>query len=108
MRLLAFGSRALMDGFALLGIETFADASASEVGRILTSLSRGKEKALVFLQQDLAREDIPILQELRSEGGSILISEVPDILSADQYEAQVDQLIKRVLGSNIEIEAGHG
>lgn len=108
MRMLAFGSRTLMDGFALLGIETFADVDAEEVGRILTSLYRSKEKALVFLQQDLARQDISILVEIREEGGEILISEIPDILSADAYEAPVDHLIHRVLGSNVDMEAGNG
>lgn len=101
MRILAIGNQALMDGFALLGIETYADVSLQELDGLLTGLHRGKQRALVYLQQDLAECDLPILHLLRSEGGNILISVVPDILSADDYHAPVDQLISRVLGQNM-------
>lgn len=107
MRLLAIGNRALMDGFALLGIETHADISIEEIDKILTDLSRKKEKAMIFLQQDLAQAELAVLQQLRNEGGRVLISEIPDILSADEYQASVDQLITRVLGANVGMEAEH-
>lgn len=90
-----------MDGFALLGIETHADISLQELDGLLTDLHRSKQRALVYLQQDLADSDLPILHLLRSEGGNILISVVPDLLSADDYHAPVDQLISRVLGQNV-------
>ena len=101
MRMLAFGSRALMDGFALLGIETYADFSLTQMEQLLLELYRGNERALVYLQQDLAQADILVLTNLRNEGGRVLISEIPDILSADGYQASVDQLIGRVMGKHI-------
>lgn len=107
MRLMAIGNQALMDGFALLGIETHADISIEEIEKILTGLSRKREKAMIFLQQDLAQADLPILQQLRNEGGRVLISEIPDILSANEYQAPVERLITRVLGSNMNMEAEH-
>ena len=90
-----------MDGFALLGIETHADVSMQDLDSLLNDLYRSKQRALVYLQQDLADCDLPILHLLRSEGGNILISVVPDLLSADDYHAPVDKLISRVLGQNI-------
>ena len=105
MRLLAIGHRSLMDGFALLGMETHCDPTASEVDNLLTTLSRKQEKAMVYLQQDAAYEELPILHQLRNEGGNILISEIPDILSAHEFHAPVDDLITRVLGVNINLEA---
>ena len=101
MRILAIGNQALMDGFALLGIETYADIGVQELDTLLTDLQRSKQRALVYLQQNLANSDLPILQLLHSEGGDILISVVPDILSADDYHAPVDHLISRVLGQNV-------
>ena len=101
MRIMAIGNQALMDGFALLGIETYADISISQLERILLDLRRQDERALVYLQQDLAQADIPVLTFLRNEGGQVLISEIPDILSADAYQASVDQLIARVMGKHI-------
>ncbi len=105
MRLLAIGSQALMDGFALLGIETYTDPDLKEIEKLLEGLSRNKERALIYMQQNLVEADLPILHKLRDEGGYILISEIPDILSAEGYEAQVDHLIKRVLGNNFELDA---
>jgi vacuolar-type H+-ATPase subunit F/Vma7 len=100
MRQLAIGNSVLMDGFALLGIETYADLDITEVEKILTQLLRNKESALIYLQQNLLKADLPLLEQIRNEGGHILISEIPDILSANKYQAPVDHLIARVLGNS--------
>jgi vacuolar-type H+-ATPase subunit F/Vma7 len=100
MRQLAIGNSVLMDGFALLGMETYADLDITEIEKILTQLLRNKESALIFLQQNLLQADLPLLEQIRNEGGHILISEIPDILSANKYQAPVDHLIARVLGNS--------
>jgi vacuolar-type H+-ATPase subunit F/Vma7 len=89
-----------MDGFALLGMETWPDASAEDVEQVLADLLRKRERALIYLQSDLAQASIGLLQQVRSEGGDILVSEIPDILSANDYRAPVEILIERVLGHN--------
>ncbi len=108
MRVLAMGHSALMDGFALLGIETWPDATLQDVEQELKQLLRSKERAMIYLQSDLAQADNALLQMIRNEGGDILISEIPDLLSAQQYQAPVDQLIARVLGANAAQEVTHG
>lgn len=100
MRTLAMGHSALMDGFALLGIETWPDATIEDVERELTQLLRKRERALIYLQSNLAQDSSGLLQQVRSEGGDILISEIPDILSARDYRAPVEMLIERVLGKH--------
>jgi vacuolar-type H+-ATPase subunit F/Vma7 len=101
MKIVAIGNSALMDGFALLGIETCADASADEINALLSELSRSRERALVYLQQDLMNADIPMIKQLRVQGGSILICEIPDLHTADDYQPEVEKLIGRVLGSSV-------
>ena len=101
MKIIAIGNSALMDGFALLGIETYADASADEINAVLTDLVHQRERALVYLQQDLMSAEIPMIQQLRVQGGSILICEIPDLHTADDYQPEVEKLIGRVLGSSI-------
>ncbi len=101
MRILAFGSAALMDGFALLGIETHADPDAEQIDDTLGNLVRTRERALVFMQQDLMDADIPSVEHLRLQGGSILIAEIPSLQAAGDYRPQVDNLIKRVLGAAV-------
>ncbi len=108
MRLMAIGNQALMDGFALLGIETHSDISTVELDQLLNDLNRKQEKVLIYLQQNLAETNLPILRHLRNEGGLILISVIPDILSANDYRAPVDLLISRVLGKNIDTGTAHG
>ena len=107
MRLLAMGNSALMDGFALLGMETFPDVTVAEVEKLLSQLLHDKERAMIYLQQDLAQQDLPILNRIRNEGGDILISEIPDLLSAQSYQAPVDQLLTRVLGASAAQEFNH-
>ncbi len=101
MKIIAIGNSALMDGFALLGIQTYADASADQINAVLSELARNRERALVYLQQDLMSADIPMIPQLRSQGGSILICEIPDLHTADDYQPEVEKLIGRVLGSSV-------
>lgn len=101
MKIIAIGNSALMDGFALLGIETYADAGADQINAVLSEMSRNRERALVYLQQDLMSADIPMIQQLRAQGGSILLCEIPDLHTADKYQPAVEKLIGRVLGNSI-------
>ena len=108
MKIIAFGSSALMDGFALLGIETYPDVSNDTIEQVLGELSRNRERALVYLQQDLMQADIPIVSQLRGQGGNILICEIPGLHNVDDYRPQVETLIGRVLGtSTLERQLGH-
>ena len=101
MEILAIGSRELMDGFALLGITTHVLEDAAEIDRLLSDLARRRERALVYIQQDMIDEQTPSVQKLRLEGGSILICEIPPLGGAAEYRPQVEKLIRRVLGSSI-------
>lgn len=101
MKIIAMGSAALMDGFALLGIKTYADESAEVVDNVLSELHRNRERALVFIQQNLFDAKIPMVEQLRNRGGSILICEIPDLQAAQDYQPRVETLIRRVLGSSV-------
>ena len=101
MKIIAVGSSELMDGFALLGIKNYADESAEVINAVLVELVRNRETALVFIQQDLVNADIPMVQQLRNQGGSILICEIPGLQAVQDYQPKVEQLIRRVLGSSV-------
>lgn len=106
MRILAIGSQALMDGFALLGIETHTDTSITGLESLLGNILRKQERALIYLQQDLAHADIPIMQRLRQEGGDVLISEIPSLNEPNKRQAPIDALIAKVIGPSA-LEASH-
>ena len=76
MRLIMMGSEALCEGFALLGFETFPNATSKNVEEILLELLKTQEKALVFLENNLSREPSPIFLRARSESDRIIITEI--------------------------------
>ena len=101
MKIIAIGSAALMDGFALVGIKTYVDETAEVINTVLSELHRNRDRALVFIQQNLFDANIPMIQQLRNRGGSILICELPDLQAVQDYQPQVETLIRRVLGSSV-------
>ncbi len=98
MRIIAMGGQALIEGFALLGCETYAEASPEDVERVLADLLRRKQKAMVFLEHSLNRVGGPNLERARSEGGEIVVSEVPPLHAPEDYHPPVEELVTRVLG----------
>ena len=100
MKILAMGNSALMDGFSLLGIKTYADESIDTINSVLSDLERHQQRALVFMQHDLINAEIPMVKTIRQSGGSILICEIPNLQEADDYQPAVEKLIGRVLGAS--------
>lgn len=107
MKILAMGCSALMDGFSLLGIKTYADEPGEAINAVLSELERSHQRALVFMQQDLMNADIPMIKHIRQSGGSILICEIPNLQEADDYQPAVEKLISRVLGASV-LEKANG
>lgn len=108
MKIIAMGSAALMDGFSLLGIKTYADESTEVINQVLTDLKREHERALIFIQQDLMQADIPMVNRLRNRGGTILLCEIPLLHEAENFQPEVENLVSRVMGGSIlESQDGH-
>ncbi len=99
MRIIAAGSQPLMDGFSLLGVETHADIDTDQLEKLLNEVIRSRQRTLIYLQQDLAQADIPALQQIRKEGGAILITELPHLHQPENRTATIDTLITRVMGA---------
>jgi len=98
MRLLAFGSRTLMDGFNLLGFETYPEANPSIFEEALCELLSKKEKALVFVEQNLLVDTGNCYQKIRQDSGEVVLMTLPPLNEAENYHPPVEELVKRVLG----------
>ena len=98
-RLIALGSAPLMDGFSLIGIETVRNATPEMLEELLAGLVRRQEKALVFLEERLARGDGPWLRRVREEGGRIVITELPPLHAPEDYHPPVEDLVRALLGA---------
>ena len=98
MKLIFMGSHALAEGFALLGFETFPNATTDMVEDILAELLKNKEKALVFLEDQLTQQQGSTFLRARSEAAGIIITEIPPLNAPETYRPSVEELVARVLG----------
>jgi len=100
-RMVAMGSRPLMEGFSLLGFEIWPNASVEDLDRVLTEIIDADQKALILLETYLSRSPLSKLSYVRTNGGRIIVTEVPALNASDQYHPYVEDLVTQVLGSHV-------
>ena len=98
-RMIAFGSAALMEGFALIGFETYADPTPETIEKLLHELMRDQQAALMVIEQGLARNAGRNLARAQREGGRIIITEIPEIHLSGSYHSRVENLVQEILGA---------
>jgi vacuolar-type H+-ATPase subunit F/Vma7 len=96
--MIALGSSALMEGFALIGFETYADPAPEAIESLLQELMRNQQAALVVIEQSLTRNPGRHLMHAQNEGGRIVITEIPGIGMSDTYHSRVESLVQNILG----------
>jgi len=105
-RLLFIGDHSLADGFRLIGFETFADQEPAQVNRILRDLDRGRENAFVIVDDAIMEWDVPMLAQLRREGGRIIVISLPPLESMPpQLTSDVAARLQNLFGAGT-ISAG--
>lgn len=97
-RMIALGSSALMEGFALIGFETYADPAPDAIEGLLQELLRDQQAALIVIEQGLARNPGRHLMRAQNEGGRIVITEIPEIRMSGSYHSRVETLVQSILG----------
>jgi vacuolar-type H+-ATPase subunit F/Vma7 len=97
-RLIALGSAALTEGFALIGFEAYAGPTPKAVESLMQELQRNQQAALVVIEQSLARNPGRFLRRALSEGGRIVITEIPEIHLSGSYCSRVESLLQSILG----------
>ena len=97
-RMIALGSAALMEGFALIGFETHVDPPSESIEKLMQELLRSQQAALVVIEQSLARNPGRHLLRAQSEGGRIVITEIPEIHLSGSYHSRVENLVQTILG----------
>lgn len=97
-RLIALGSAALMEGFALIGFETYPDPTPAAVEDLLRDLLHGPQGALVMIEQGLVQNPGRQLTRALREGARIVITEIPALQHPARYRSRVDGLVQALLG----------
>ena len=98
--MIAMGGRPLMEGFALLGFETWPDADTEDMKKLLLELLTSRQKALVLLETYLSQAPCPLLADTRVHGGNIIVTEVPPLDASQEYHPYVEKLVTKVLGND--------
>ncbi len=98
-RMIALGSAALMEGFALIGFETHVDPTPEDIERLMHDLIRNQQAALVVIEQRLAIRPGRFLLRAQNEGGRIVITEVPELRQPEHYHSRVESLVQQILGA---------
>jgi len=97
-RLYFLGESALANGFRLAGFRVFGDATEEQLDDLLQGLVENRERAFVVLDHTLYSADLPILEQLRNEGGRVLLSQVPPLHDPGDMRSPVDSRIAQLLG----------
>ncbi len=82
-----------MDGFRLAGIEVMSNATPGQLETLLKSLVTAKEKALVLVEAELLNNPGTWLHRVQSEGGRVVVMQVPSLARAGDYHPEVDRLV---------------
>ena len=93
-RVIALGNAALMDGFAMIGVETVVNATPQTLEALLAALSQHDRNAVIFLERDLARSNGPWLQRVRAKGGRIIVVEIPSLNAPEEYHTRVEEMVR--------------
>jgi vacuolar-type H+-ATPase subunit F/Vma7 len=99
-RMIALGSAALMEGFELIGFETFPDPTPETLENLFQELMRRQQAALVVIEQSLARNPGRQLLRAQREAGRIVITEIPELHLSGGYHSRVEELVQSVLGAS--------
>jgi vacuolar-type H+-ATPase subunit F/Vma7 len=92
------GSASLSDGFRLIGFETLTDPDLPQLEQLLDELQRERQRALLIIEQSVANIGSKLLEQIRKEGGRIVLSEVPSLYDPDNFHSELDAQLKKLTG----------
>ncbi len=96
MKVIALGNRAFTAGFMLSGVAGLEARDSTDALRKLRKLSKHEDLGLIIISDDLSKEMVDELTEIRAENPIPLIYGVPAPGSKSE-KVEYRELIKRVL-----------
>jgi len=88
------GEASLADGFKLIGFETWSDPTTEVMEDVLQELLESGWKAFVILGKQWSEADSQILRKVRSEGGRIVITMVPQLHDTACFHCDINDRIQ--------------
>jgi vacuolar-type H+-ATPase subunit F/Vma7 len=97
-RMLFFGCQALAEGFALIGFETWGNATVDDLDRELEMLLDTRANAFILIEDKLAVAGSSRLSQVKTESGRILIAEIPTLATPQNFMVDADERVRLLLG----------
>lgn len=99
-RFIAIGPAPLVEGFGLIGFETYPDKGPEELEVLLKEILQSRNPALLLLENRLARCPSPILENIRNQQVHIVVVEIPELHDPKDFHPEVERLVISVLGAS--------
>jgi vacuolar-type H+-ATPase subunit F/Vma7 len=103
-RQLFLGEAPLATGFSLAGFEVYPDADVAQLDQVLGSLLASRTPAFVVIDAALAESGSRYLDQIRHEGGRILLTQVPPLTQPELMHSSIDEHIKQLIGASEEAQ----
>ncbi|MEJ2694248.1 MAG: V-type ATP synthase subunit F [Candidatus Thiodiazotropha sp.] len=97
-RQIFIGDHALTDGFRLIGFETLVNPDARQLDQLLDELQRERQRTLLIIEQSVNDIGSKLLEQIRREGGRIVLSEVPSLHDPDNFQSELDAQLMKLTG----------
>ena len=92
------GSPALTDGFRLIGFETLTDPDVQNIDALISDLLATRQNAFLVVEQSPILGQSQLLQQVRKEGGRIVLAEVPTLRDPSCLYCDLDKQIDKLMG----------
>lgn len=107
-RMIFLGGPLLTDGFRLIGFETLTDPSVAQTDELISGLLHRNENAFLVIEQTESLAASRMLQQVRNEGGRIVITDVPTLQDPSCLHCELDKQIEKLMGGSQSILSAAG
>lgn len=97
-RMIFMGEAALTDGFRLIGFETLIDPDDNTIDALLGEILASRGQAFVVIDQSLRDSKAKLLEQVRREGGRIVLTEVPSLANPQHFDSHLHSQLSALLG----------
>jgi len=98
-RMIFMGETQLADGFRLIGFETWADPSFEEVEKLVREMIVRRQNAFLVIDRRIAEAELPSIQQVRREGGHIVVTPVPPLNQPDSFHLRIDDRLQSIFAA---------
>ena len=79
-------------------------ATEQDLDRLLGELASANSQALVLLQSRLARCQSANLRRVQSEGGRIVIAEIPPLEAPAEFRSGIEEMLQTIMRTGVTTE----